>query len=73
MLLARALAVIDLLIKAGSDEAEAAQIFMRRLMAAGIPRPQQGGNAKGWRRLLEWRTPLGNGLVSEEARLLSMV
>ena len=67
-LLARASAVIDLLIKAGSDEAEAAQIFMRRLMTAGIPPPQKGGDARGWRRLLEWRTDLGNGLVSEEAR-----
>ena len=67
-LLARASAVIDLLIKAGSDEAEAAQIFMRRLMTAGIPAPQKGGDARGWRRLLEWRTDLGNGLVSEEAR-----
>ncbi|MCJ7527893.1 MAG: hypothetical protein MUO37_07260 [Methyloceanibacter sp.] len=67
-LLARASAVIDLLIKAGSDEAEAAQIFMRRLTTAGIPPPQKGGDARGWRRLLEWRTDLGNGLVSEEAR-----
>jgi hypothetical protein len=67
-LLARASAVIDLLIKAGSDEAEAAQIFMRKLMTAGIPPPQKGGDARGWRRLLEWRTDLGNGLVSEEAR-----
>lgn len=67
-LLARASAVIDLLIKAGSDEAEAAQIFMRRLMTAGIPPPQKGGDARGWRRLLEWRTDLGNGFVSEEAR-----
>lgn len=67
-LLARAAALIDLLIKGGSDEAEAAQIVMRRLVAAGIPAPQQGGDARGWRRLLEWRTDLGNGLVSEAAR-----
>lgn len=67
-LLARASAVIDLLIKAGSDDAEAAQLFMRKLMAAGIPPPLKGGDARGWKRLLEWRTDLGNGLVSEEAR-----
>ena len=67
-LLARVSALIDLLIKAGSDEAEAAQIMMRRLVAAGIPPPKQGGDARGWKRLLEWRTDLGNGLVSEKAQ-----
>ena len=49
-------------------EAEAAQIVMRRLVAAGIPAPQQGGDARGWKRLLEWRTDLMNGLVSEKAQ-----
>src|SRR3990172_417434 len=67
--LARASAVIDLLIKAGNDENEAAQIVMRRLMAAGVPPPQQGGDARGWKRLLEWRTELSHGLVSDEAQL----
>ena len=55
-------------IKAGSHEAEAAQVVMRRLVAAGIPAPQQGGDARGWKRLLEWRTDLTNGLVSEKAQ-----
>jgi len=68
-LLARGAAVIDLLMKAGHDESEAAQIVMRRLGAAGVPPPQQGGDARGWRRLLEWRIGLGHGLVSDEARL----
>ena len=63
-LLARAAAMIELLIKAGSDEAEAAQICMRRLMAAGIPPPLQGGDARGWKRLLEWRALLSERLVS---------
>ena len=67
-LLARVSALIDLLIKAGSGEAEAAQIMMRRLVAAGIPAPKQGGDARGWKRLLEWRDDLGNGLVSEKAQ-----
>lgn len=67
-LLARVSALIDLLIKAGSHEAEAAQIMMRRLVAAGIPAPKQGGDARGWKRLLEWRTDLSNGLVSEKAQ-----
>ena len=66
---ARGAAVIDLLVKAGSDEGEAAQLVMRRLMTAGVPPPKQGGDARGWRRLLEWRTALGHGLVSGEALL----
>jgi hypothetical protein len=66
--LARVAAVIDLLIKAGHDESEAAQIVMRRLMAAGVPAPEKGGDARGWKRLLEWRSALLYGLVSKEAQ-----
>jgi hypothetical protein len=68
LLLARGAAVIDLLVKAGADEGEAAQSVMRRLMAAGVPPPTKGGDARGWKRLLEWRTSLGHGLVSSEAQ-----
>lgn len=68
VLLARASAVIDLLIKAGHEESEAAQMVMRRLMATGVPPPQKAGDARGWRRLLEWRTELGHGLVSQDAQ-----
>ena len=68
VLLARVSALIDLLIKAGSGEAEAAQIMMRKLVAAGIPPPKQGGDARGWKRLLQWRTDLGHGLVAERAQ-----
>jgi hypothetical protein len=67
-LLARASAVIDLLIKAGHDESEAAQMVMRRLMAVGVPPPEKGGDARGWRRLLEWRSDLSHGLVSQHAQ-----
>jgi hypothetical protein len=67
-LLARASAMIDLLIKAGNDESKAAQAVMRLLMAAGVPPPQKGGDARGWRRLLEWRDRLGHGIVSAEAQ-----
>jgi hypothetical protein len=67
--LARASAVIDLLIKAGNDENEAAQMVMRRLVAAGVPPPQQGGDARGWRRLLEWRNEISQGFGSQEAQL----
>lgn len=68
VLLARVSALIDLLIKAGSDEAEATQIMMRKLVAAGVPPPKQGGDARGWKRLLEWRSELTNGLVSDNAQ-----
>jgi hypothetical protein len=68
-LLARASAVIDLLIKAGHDESEAAQMVMRRLMAVGVPPPEKGGDARGWRRLLEYRNELSRGFGSKEAQL----
>jgi hypothetical protein len=68
LLLARGAAVIDLLIKVGTDEGEAAQTVMRRLVAAGVPPPKQGGDARGWKRLLEWRTALVHGHVSSEAQ-----
>lgn len=67
LLLARGAAVIDLLIKAGNDESEAAQIVMRRLVAAGVPPPEKGGDARGWRRLLEWRAAILQGCGSSEA------
>jgi len=66
--LARMAAVIDLLIKGGYDEAEAAQIVMRRMLAAGVPPPQQGGDARGWKRLLAWRADLSHGVGSAEAK-----
>lgn len=68
ILLARAAAVIDLLVRAGQDESEAAQSVMRRLVAAGVPPPEKGGDARGWRRLLEWRNSLLHGVGPEEAR-----
>lgn len=66
-LLGRAAAVIDLLVKAGYDESEAAQVFMRRLLAAGVPPPQHGGDARGWKRLLARRADLNHGVGSHEA------
>jgi len=54
-LLARAAVLIDLLVRSGQDESEAAQSVMRRLMAAGVPAPARGGDSRGWRGLLEFR------------------
>jgi hypothetical protein len=67
MLLARACALIDLLIKAGQDENQAAQTVMRLLMASGVPAPLKGGDARGWRRLLECRADFVHGIGSPEA------
>lgn len=67
-LLARTSAMIDLLIKAGYDESKAAQTVMRLLVAAGVPPPQRGGDARGWKRLLECRTELMHGIASAEAQ-----
>jgi hypothetical protein len=68
ILLARLSVVIDLLVKAGYDDAEAAQLLTRRMLAAGVPPPQQGGDARGWRRLLEWRENLSHGIGSADAK-----
>lgn len=68
ILLARLAAVIDLLVKGGYDEAEAAQLVTRRLLAVGVPPPQQGGDARGWKRLLAWRENLSHGIGSADAK-----
>jgi len=67
-LLARVSAVIDLLVRAGYEESEAAQIIMRRLIASGVPAPVKGGDARGWKRLLKWRADLLYGRTSEEGK-----
>lgn len=67
-LLARAALIIDLLVRAGQDEAEAVQTVMRRLMAAGVPAPARGGDSRGWRRLLEYRHTLLHGGGTDDAK-----
>jgi hypothetical protein len=67
-LLARLAAVIDLLVKDGYDEAEAAQLVTLGMLAAGVPLPKRGNDARGWKRLLAWRAELNPGLSSREAR-----
>jgi uncharacterized protein YutE (UPF0331/DUF86 family) len=68
LVLARGAVVIDLLVKGGKDESEAAQIVMRRMVAAGVPPPTHGGDARGWRRLLEYRNALVQGYGPEDAK-----
>jgi hypothetical protein len=67
--MARVSAVIDLLVRAGYDEGEAAQIIMRRLIGAGVAAPAKGGDSRGWKRLLEWRADLLYGLASKEGKI----
>jgi len=67
-LLARLTAVIDLLVKGGYDESDAAQTLMRRLLVAGVPPPLQGGDARGWKRMLFWRADFSHGLATPEAK-----
>ncbi|MDJ0514321.1 MAG: hypothetical protein QNJ62_12850 [Methyloceanibacter sp.] len=67
-LLARAAAIIDLLVKDGQGDEGAAQRVMRHLLLAGVPAPTQGGDSRGWHRLLEYRNTLLQGGGSDEAR-----
>lgn len=67
-LLARVSAAIDMLVKAGYEESDAAQALMRRMMAAGIAAPLKGGDSRGWKRLLAWRSNLVYGGGSAESR-----
>ncbi len=60
--------MIDLFVKRGYDEGEAAQLIMRRMLSAGIPPPKQGGDSRGWKRLLAWRIDLSHGIGSPEAK-----
>jgi hypothetical protein len=34
-----------------------------------LPPPEKGGDARGWRRLLEWRNEISQGFGSQEAQL----
>lgn len=62
-ILARACAVVDLLVKEGKTEDEAAQIVTRKLILAGINPPDAGGDSRGWMRLVLWRHRLREGAV----------
>jgi hypothetical protein len=66
-ILARASALIDLLVRGGYEENEAAQTIMRRLIASGVPAPAKGGDARGWKRLLEFRNDMLHGIGPPEA------
>lgn len=67
-LLGRVCAVIDLLILGGASEEAAAQRVMRQLVARGVSPPSSGGDARGWKRLLLWRTRFLHGLGGRPAQ-----
>lgn len=63
---ARASAEIAYLILTGTEESEAAQRVARRLLVRQIPLPAHGGDARGWKRLLEYREHIRQGQVCED-------
>lgn len=57
-LLARASAVIDVMIQGGDEPEHAAQMLARQLLVVGIRLPEVGGDARAWKRLFNWRNNL---------------
>jgi hypothetical protein len=51
-----------------SDESAAAQTLARKLVALGYELPKQGGDTRGWKRLLLWRDHLARGLKPADLR-----
>lgn len=57
-LLARASAIIDLLVQSGDSPEHASQVITRQLLSVGIQLPECGGDARAWKRLMNWRNTL---------------
>ena len=57
-LLARASAIIDVMVQGGQTAEHACQIITRQLLAVGIKLPESGGDARAWKRLHNWRNNL---------------
>lgn len=57
-LMARASAIIDVLVQSGHSPEHAAQVLTRQLLSVGIQLPESGGDARAWKRLLNWRNNL---------------
>ena len=67
-ILARASAVIDVLMREGHTEEQAAQTVTRKLITGGINPPSSGGDSRGWMRLAKWRRNLINDLKPAEVK-----
>lgn len=57
-LMARASAIIDLLVHSGDSPEQACQVITRQLLSVGIQLPESGGDARAWKRLMNWRNTL---------------
>jgi hypothetical protein len=57
-LMARACAIIDILVQSGQSPDHSAQTITRQLLAVGIQLPECGGDVRAWKRLLNWRNQL---------------
>lgn len=67
-ILARASAVVHILMSDGKTEEQAAQAVTRKLITGGINPPSSGGDSRGWMRLARWRRNLLNGLKPAEVK-----
>lgn len=63
VMLARASAIVDLLVQEGKSVDVAAQTVTRKLLLAGVNPPEPGGDSRGWMRLVRWRRKLLEGFV----------
>ena len=68
-LMARAAVIMDLLVQGGWTQEQAAQTTARQLIGSGVTLPEVGGDARGWKRLVYWRTRLKENLQSSEAQV----
>lgn len=66
-LLARVCAVIDLLSASGLSDKVAAQVMVQRMMAAGIPVPEDAEAGNWWQCILAWRLSFRNGTATDAA------
>lgn len=57
-LMARASAIVDLLVHSGDSPEHACQVITRQLLSVGIQLPECGGDARAWKRLMNWRNTL---------------
>lgn len=57
-LMARACAIIDVLVQSGQSPEQAAQVITRQLLSVGIQLPEHGGDSRAWKRLDNWRNNL---------------
>ncbi len=57
-LMARACAIIDVMVQSGQPKEQASQIITRQLLALGIELPENGADVRAWKRLLSFRNTL---------------